>query len=79
MTNNKLTGLGANHPANGPLSIARLHQLRDGFQRALQYSNGGNAAYINTDVLKVIDEVIEWRNQASEEIEHICCKKSGKS
>lgn len=61
MTNNKLTGLGANHPANGPLTIERLHQLRDAFLRTLQYSNGGRMDYIIADAVKAIDELLEAR------------------
>lgn len=51
MTNN-------NHPAHGPVSLDRLHQIREHLQHDTQYSNGGNRAYILADVLKVIDGVI---------------------
>ncbi|WFW23948.1 hypothetical protein [Citrobacter braakii] len=47
-----------NHPANGPVSLDRLHQIREHLQHDTQYSNGGNRAYILADVLKVIDEAI---------------------
>ncbi|MDM3064149.1 hypothetical protein [Citrobacter sp. CK180] len=62
MTNNKLTGLGADHPANGPLTTERLHQLRDAFLRTLHYSNGGGMDYIIADAVKAIDELLEVRN-----------------
>lgn len=59
--NNKLTGLGANHPANGPLTTERLGHVRDVLQRNLQYSNGGNMDYIIADAVKAIDELLAGR------------------
>lgn len=59
--NNKLTGLGADHPANGPLTTERLGHVRDVLQRNLQYSNGGSMAYIIADAVKAIDELLEVR------------------
>ena len=50
------------HPAHGPLSLDRLHQIREHLQHDTQYSNGGNRAYILADMLKVIDEVLASRN-----------------
>ncbi|EDS0974537.1 TPA: hypothetical protein ACJI0O_001702 [Salmonella enterica subsp. enterica serovar Minnesota] len=58
-----------NHPAHGPVSLDRLHQIREHLQHDTQYSNGGNRAYILSDVLKVIDgaiaafgaEPVAWR------------------
>ncbi|EGZ3877155.1 hypothetical protein AIB06_003807 [Salmonella enterica subsp. enterica serovar Elokate] len=47
-----------NHPANGPVSLDRLHQIREHLLHDTQYSNGGNRAYILADVLKVIDVAI---------------------
>ncbi|OJP49151.1 hypothetical protein BK392_11755 [Escherichia coli] len=47
-----------NHPAHGPVSIDRLHQIREHLLHDTQYSNGGNRAYILADVLKVIDGAI---------------------
>ncbi|WP_410688388.1 hypothetical protein [Citrobacter europaeus] len=43
-----------NHPANGPVSLDRLHQIREYLLHDTQYSNGGNRTYIIADVLKVI-------------------------
>ena len=51
-----------NHPANGPVSLERLYQMRQCIERNNQYLNGGNLAYTLTDMLKVIDEVLEARN-----------------
>jgi hypothetical protein len=47
-----------NHPAHGPVSLDRLHQIREHLQHDTQYSKGGNRAYILADVLKVIDGAI---------------------
>lgn len=47
-----------NHPVNGPVSVDRLHQIREHLLHDTQYSNGGNRAYILADVLKVIDGAI---------------------
>ena len=47
-----------NHPAHGPVSLDRLHQIREHLQHDNQYSNGGNRAYILADILKVIDGAI---------------------
>ena len=47
-----------NHPVHGPVSVDRLHQIREHLQHDTQYSNGGNRAYILADVLKVIDRAI---------------------
>ncbi|WP_181216597.1 hypothetical protein [Citrobacter werkmanii] len=51
-----------NHPANGPVSLKRLHQIREHLLHDTQYSNGGNRAYILADMLKMIDEVLASRN-----------------
>lgn len=61
MTNNQLTGLGAGHPANSPLTIDRLTNVRDVLQRHLKYSNGGSMDYIIADAVKAIDELLEVR------------------
>lgn len=50
--------MATNHPAHGPVSLERLHQIREHLQHDTQYSNGGNRAYILADVLKVIDGAI---------------------
>lgn len=57
----KLTGLGENHPANSPLTIDRLTNVRDVLQRHLKYSNGGSMDYIIADAVKAIDELLEAR------------------
>ena len=51
-----------NHPAHGPVSLDRLHQIRQYIERNNQYQNCGNRAYILADMLKVIDEVLASRN-----------------
>ncbi|MGE2103561.1 hypothetical protein ACMFAW_02965 [Citrobacter koseri] len=62
MTNDKkLTGLGVNHPANGPLTTERLSHVRDVLQRHLKYSNGGCMDYIIADAVRAIDELLETK------------------
>ncbi len=51
MTNN-------NHPAHGPLSLDRLHQIREILSKAAAKSDGGNLGYAMADAVKVIDEAI---------------------
>ncbi|MGL5218255.1 MAG: DUF551 domain-containing protein, partial [Plesiomonas shigelloides] len=48
-----------NHPAHAPVSLERLHQIRQYIERNNQYQNGGNIAYILADMLKVIDGAID--------------------
>ena len=55
-----------NHPAHGPVSLDRLHQIREHLLHDTQYSNGGNRAYILADVLKVIDGAIAREQVRSE-------------
>ncbi|MDM3127286.1 hypothetical protein [Citrobacter sp. CK204] len=50
-----------NHPANGPLTIDRLTNVRDVLQRKLKYSNGGSFDYIIADAVKAIDELLAGR------------------
>lgn len=51
-----------NHPAHGPVSLDRLHQIREHLLHDTQYSNSGNRSYILADMLKVVDEVLAGRN-----------------
>ena len=48
-----------NHPANGPVSIVRLHQIREILSKASAQSDGGNLGYAMADAVKVIDGVLE--------------------
>lgn len=50
-----------NHPANGPVSLDRLHQIREILSKAAAQSDGGNLGYAMADAVKVIDEVLERR------------------
>ncbi|END0892176.1 DUF551 domain-containing protein [Salmonella enterica subsp. enterica serovar Newport] len=50
-----------NHPAHGPVSLDRLHQIREILSKAAAQSDGGNIGYAMTDAVKVIDEVLERR------------------
>lgn len=47
-----------NHPANGPVSLERLHQIREILSKAAAQSDGGNIGYAMADAVKVIDGVI---------------------
>ncbi|WP_414446155.1 hypothetical protein [Citrobacter europaeus] len=50
-----------NHPANGPVSLERLHQIREILSKAAAQSDGGNLGYAMADAVKVINEVLERR------------------
>lgn len=45
------------HPAHGPVSLDRLHQISEILSKAAQ-SDGGNLGYAMADAVKVIDEVL---------------------
>lgn len=47
-----------NHPANGPVSLDRLHQIREILSKASAQSDGGNIGYAMADAVKVIDGAI---------------------
>lgn len=47
-----------NHPAHGPVSLDRLHQIREILSKAAAQSDGGNLGYAMADAVKVIDEVL---------------------
>ncbi|MGV4259642.1 DUF551 domain-containing protein [Citrobacter freundii] len=47
-----------NHPAHGPLSLDRLHQISEILSKAAAQSDGGNLGYAMADAVKVIDEAI---------------------
>lgn len=47
-----------NHPAHGPVSLDRLHQIREILSKASAQSDGGNLGYAMADAVKVIDEAI---------------------
>lgn len=46
-----------NHPAHGPVSLERLHQIREILSKAAQ-GDGGNLGYAMADAVKVIDVTI---------------------
>lgn len=50
-----------NHPAHGPVSLERLHQIREILSKAAAQSDGGNLGYAMADAVKVIDEVMGFR------------------
>ncbi|AUO43090.1 DUF551 domain-containing protein [Escherichia coli] len=47
-----------NHPAHGPVSPDRLHQIREILSKAAEQSDGGNLGYAMADAVKVIDGAI---------------------
>lgn len=47
-----------NHPAHGPVSLDRLHQIREILSKASAQSGGGNLGYAMADAVKVIDGAI---------------------
>ncbi|EKK8358911.1 hypothetical protein PPQ74_002534 [Salmonella enterica] len=47
-----------NHPAHGPVSLDRLHQIREILSKAASQSDGGNLGYAMADAVKVIDGAI---------------------
>lgn len=47
-----------NHPAHGPVSLDRLHQISEILSKASAQSDGGNLGYAMADAVKVIDVAI---------------------
>lgn len=47
-----------NHPAHGPVSLERLHQIHETLSKAAAQSDGGNLGYAMADAVKVIDGAI---------------------
>lgn len=47
-----------NHPAHDPVSLDRLHQIREILSKAAAQSDGGNIGYAMADAVKVIDGAI---------------------
>ncbi|WP_275261519.1 hypothetical protein [Citrobacter freundii] len=47
-----------NHPAHGPVSLERLHQISEILSKAAAQSDGGNLGYAMADAVKVIDMAI---------------------
>lgn len=47
-----------NHPAHGPVSLDRLHQISEILSKAAAQSDGGNLGYAMADAVKVIDELL---------------------
>lgn len=52
-----------NHPANGPVSLERLHQISEILSKASAQSDGGNLGYAMADAVKVIDVAIAAHNE----------------
>ncbi len=59
-----------NHPAHGPVSLDRLHQIREILSKAAAQSDGGNLGYAMADAVKVIDGVLESLAREQVRCEH---------
>ncbi|WOU48700.1 hypothetical protein [Citrobacter portucalensis] len=67
-----------NHPAHGPVSLDRLHQIREILSKAAAQSDGGNLGYAMADAVKVIygsiaafgaepvADVVAWNREGEE-------------
>ncbi|WOU50940.1 hypothetical protein [Citrobacter portucalensis] len=67
-----------NHPAQGPVSLDRLHQIREILSKAVAQSDGGNLGYAMADAVKVIygsiaafgaepvADVVAWNREGEE-------------
>ncbi|EAT0590008.1 DUF551 domain-containing protein [Salmonella enterica] len=55
--------MATNHPANGPVSLDRLHQIREILSKAAKQSDGGNLGYAMADAVKVINMAIAAHNE----------------
>ncbi|WNW46386.1 DUF551 domain-containing protein [Escherichia coli] len=53
-----------NHPAHGPVSLDRLHQISEILSKASAQSDGGNLGYAMADAVKVIDGFLASKNVA---------------
>ena len=56
-----------NHPAHGPVSLDRLHQISEILSKAAAQSDGGNLGYAMADAVKAIDELLSVRKMAAKE------------
>ena len=67
-----------NHPAHGPVSLERLHQISEILSKTAAQSDGGNIGYAMADAVKVIDgaiaafgaepvaDVVAWNREGEE-------------
>ncbi|MBJ3590169.1 hypothetical protein FOB25_20930 [Citrobacter portucalensis] len=58
----------ANHPAHEVLTKGRIIRVREELQRSLQYQNGGDMAYVITDAIKGLEELL-GRRKADQQIQ----------
>ena len=61
-----------NHPAHGPLSLNRLHQIHEILRKAAAQSDGGNLGYAMADAVKVIDGAIA--SFGAEDLPKVCAE-----
>lgn len=55
----------APHPASEPLTVERIIRVREKLQQSLEYSNGGDMAYVIADAIKGLDELLKRRKGES--------------
>lgn len=55
----------ANHPANGRLPVQRIERVIEVLKRSNDYQNGGDMAYVITDVIKGLEELLVIRKAES--------------
>ncbi|ELO78599.1 TPA: hypothetical protein JEL63_003375 [Salmonella enterica subsp. enterica serovar Enteritidis] len=63
-----------NHPAHGPVSLDRLHQISEILSKASAQSDGGNLGYAMADAVKMIDEVLERRKADTDRLQESAYK-----
>lgn len=61
-----------NHPAHGPVSLERLHQISEILSKAAAQSDGGNLGYAMADAVKVIDSAIA--SFGAEDLPKVCAE-----
>lgn len=58
---NQFTGMGTDHPANGPLTVERIARLIAELRRSLDNQNGGDMVYVIADAIKGLEELLVSR------------------
>ncbi|MFU1850827.1 dATP/dGTP pyrophosphohydrolase domain-containing protein [Citrobacter portucalensis] len=66
----------SNHPAHGPVSLDRLHQISEILSKASAQSDGGNIGYAMADAVKVIDGILESMAREQVRREHAAWSKA---
>ncbi|HFK6833498.1 DUF550 domain-containing protein [Citrobacter freundii] len=64
------------HPAHGPVSLDRLHQIHGILSKASAQSDGGNLGYAMADAVKVLSGVLESMAREQVRREHAAWSQS---